>query len=83
MQYVAEIELSVVGRWLRERMNGTVELAEHLAAMEQDHNNACKSVDWEFTADQARPKLTRAAPVSDFNLREPEGDVLFPLLLLP
>jgi hypothetical protein len=59
---VAEIELSVVGRRLRERMNSTSELAQYLAAIEQDRNDAAKGVDWQFTTDQARIKLKRLYP---------------------
>lgn len=59
---VAEIELSVVGRRLRERLNDASELARQLAAMEQDRNDAAKGTDWQFTTDQARIKLKRLYP---------------------
>jgi hypothetical protein len=59
---VAEIELSVVGRRLRERLSSASELARQLAAIEQDRNEAVKGVDWHFTTDKARIKLKRLYP---------------------
>ena len=59
---VAEIELSAVGRRLRERMNDAAELARHVAAIESDRNAAGKGLDWQFTTDQARIKLKRLYP---------------------
>lgn len=59
---VAEVELSVVGRRLRERVGGAEELERHLAAMERERNDAAKGVDWQFNVDQARVKLKRLYP---------------------
>ena len=59
---VAEIELSVVGRRLRERCTSAEELSRQLAAIEQQRNEAAKGVDWQFSVDQARIKLKRLYP---------------------
>jgi hypothetical protein len=59
---VAEIELSVVGRRLRARVNDATELARHLSAIERDRNEAAKGMNWQFTTDQARIKLNRLYP---------------------
>ena len=59
---VAEIEPSVVGRRLRDRLGNASELARHLAAIEQDRNDAAKGADWQFTTDQARIKLKQLYP---------------------
>lgn len=59
---VAEIELSVVGRRLRDRLTSASELARHLAEIERDRNDAAKGADWQFTTDQARIKLKRLYP---------------------
>jgi len=62
---VAEIELSVVGRRLGERLTNIAKLAAHLAAIERDRNNAARGADWQFTTDQARIKLKRLYPSID------------------
>jgi transposase len=59
---VAEIELSVVGRRLRERCTDEEELSRQLAVIEQQRNDAAKGVDWQFRVDQARVKLKRLYP---------------------
>jgi hypothetical protein len=59
---VAEIELSVVGRRLGERVGSMEELSRRLAAMEQQRNDAAKGVDWQFNIDSARIKLKRLYP---------------------
>lgn len=59
---VAEIELSAMGRRLRDRPGDASELARQLAAIEQDRNDAAKGADWQFTTDQARIKLKRLYP---------------------
>ena len=59
---VAEIELSVVGRRLRDRCENVEDLARQLAAIERDRNQAAKGVDWQFTVDKARIKLKRLYP---------------------
>jgi hypothetical protein len=62
---VAEIELSVIGRRLRERVVDVAELNRQILAIEQDRNTAAKSVDWQFTTDQARIKLKRLYPSTE------------------
>ena len=59
---VAGIELSVVGRRLRDRCDNRAELAKQLAAIERQRNEAAKGVDWQFTIDKARIKLKRLYP---------------------
>ena len=59
---VAEIELSVLGRRLKERVGNATELTRQIAAIEQDRNTAAKGADWQFTTDQARIKLKRLYP---------------------
>ncbi len=59
---VAEIELSVVGRRLVERVGSVEELSRQLAAMEQQRNDAAKGVNWQFNIDNARIKLKRLYP---------------------
>jgi hypothetical protein len=62
---VAEIELSVLGRRLKERVGHAAELARQVEAIEQDRNAAAKGADWQFTTDQARIKLKRLYPSSE------------------
>jgi hypothetical protein len=62
---VAEIELSVIGRRLRERVGDVVELNRQILAIEHDRNTATKGVDWQFTTDQARIKLKRLYPSTE------------------
>jgi hypothetical protein len=59
---VAEIELSVVGRRLRERCRSAEELSQQLTAIEQQRNEAAKGVNWQFSIDKARVKLKRLYP---------------------
>jgi transposase len=59
---VAEIELSVVGRRLRDRCDNAEDLAKQLAAIERQRNEAAKGVDWQFRIDKARIKLKRLYP---------------------
>jgi hypothetical protein len=59
---VAEIELSVLGRRLKERVGNAPELVRQVEAIEQDRNAAAKGANWQFTTDQARIKLTRLYP---------------------
>lgn len=59
---VAEIELSVLGRRLKERVGNATELARQVETIEQDRNAAAKGTDWQFTTDQARIKLKRLYP---------------------
>jgi len=57
---VAEVELSVVGRRLRERVGGAEELERQLAAIERERNDTAKGADWHVG--QARVKLKRLYP---------------------
>jgi len=59
---VAEIELSAVGRRLRERINDGAELARHVGAIESDRNTAGRGLDWRFTTAEARIRLKRLYP---------------------
>ena len=60
---MAEIELSVVGRRLPERLGDVTTLTAHCAAFESQRNDQRLSVDWRFTAADARIKLKRLYPV--------------------
>jgi hypothetical protein len=59
---VAEIELSVLGKRLKERVGDKASLTAACAAFERERNRACKGVDWQFTTDDARVKLKRLYP---------------------
>lgn len=59
---VAEIELSVLGRRLKERVGDKTKLAEACAVFERERNRAGKGVDWRFTTADARVKLKRLYP---------------------
>ena len=59
---VAEVELSVLGRRLPERIPDAAALAAHAAAVAQERNAAGKGCDWQFTTDDARIKLKRLYP---------------------
>jgi hypothetical protein len=59
---VAEIELSVVGRRLRDRCDNVEDLAKQLAAIELQRNQSAKGVDWQFSIEKARIKLKRLYP---------------------
>jgi DDE superfamily endonuclease len=64
---VAEIELSVIGRRLRDRCDNVEDLARQLTAIERDRNQSAKGIDWQFNTDNARIKLKRLYP--SFELR--------------
>ena len=59
---VAEVELSVLGKYLKQRVGDKSELAGACAALERERNRAGKGVDWHFTTDDARVKLKRLYP---------------------
>jgi hypothetical protein len=59
---VAEVELSVLGKYLKQRVGDKAGLAEACAAFERERNRAGKGVDWRFTTDDARIKLKRLYP---------------------
>jgi transposase len=59
---MAEIELSVLGRRLNQRVGDKASLAASCAAVERERNAARKGADWRFTAADARVKLKRLYP---------------------
>ena len=59
---VAEVELSVLGKRLKERLGDRAALAGACAAFERERNRAGKGVDWQFTTEDARVKLKRLYP---------------------
>ena len=59
---VAEVELSVLGKRLKERLGDRAALADACAAFERERNRAGKGVDWQFTTEDARVKLKRLYP---------------------
>ena len=60
---MAEIELSVLARQcLAGRIPDQATLRRETAAWEQDRNGKGKTVDWRFTTDAARIKLTKLYP---------------------
>jgi hypothetical protein len=59
---VAEVELSVLGKRLRERVGDKARLAGACAAFERERNRAGAGVNWRFTTADARIKLKRLYP---------------------
>lgn len=59
---VAEIELSVLGKRLKERVGDKASLAGACAAFERERNRHKCGVNWQFTTADARIKLTRLYP---------------------
>lgn len=59
---VAEVELSVLGKRLKERGGDKANLAKACAAFERERNRAGKGVDWRFTTGDARIRLKRLYP---------------------
>ena len=59
---VAEVELSVLGKRLKERVGDKAKLADACAAFERERNRAGNGVDWQFTTEDARVKLKRLYP---------------------
>jgi hypothetical protein len=60
---MAEIELSVLARQcLKERMDSQAHLQQQVAAWQQRRNAATRTVNWRFTAADARIKLKRLYP---------------------
>jgi len=62
---VAEVELSVLGRYLKERVGDKAALAAACAAFERERNRAGKGVNWRFTTADARIKLKRLYPTTE------------------
>jgi transposase len=59
---MAEIELSVLGRRLAERLADRDSLATVCAAVERERNESGLGIDWRFTAVDARIRLKRLYP---------------------
>ena len=59
---MAEIEFSVVGKRLPDRVPDRTLLARHCDAIRKERNRQGSSVDWQFTTDKARIKLKRLYP---------------------
>ena len=59
---VAEVELSVLGRRLKERVGDKANLTAACAAFERERNRTGAGVNWRFTTADARIKLTRLYP---------------------
>jgi hypothetical protein len=59
---VAEIELSVLGKRLKERVGDKARLADACRAFQRDRNRANAGVNWRFTTADARVKLQRLYP---------------------
>ena len=60
---MAEIELSVLGRQrLSRRIPDQDQLRREVTAWKKDRNEQVATVDWRFTADDARIKLKRFYP---------------------
>ena len=62
---VAEVELSVLGKRLKERAGDKAKLADACTAFERERNRARKGVDWRFTNQDARVKLKRLYPTME------------------
>lgn len=59
---VAEVELSVLGKRLKQRVGDRDRLSEASAAFQRDRNRAKAGVNWRFTTADARIKLKRLYP---------------------
>ncbi len=60
---IAEIELGILSRQCLDRRIGTIEeLKPEVRAWQRQRNNACGTVDWQFTTADARIKLKRLYP---------------------
>ena len=65
---MAEIELSVLARQsLADRMASILEVQQQVQAWQQQRNQAQATINWRFTAEDARIKLKRLYP----SLKEP------------
>lgn len=63
---IAEIELSALHRQcLDRRIDNIEEVSREVAAWEISRNNQCAKVNWQFTTDDARIKLSRLYPTFD------------------
>lgn len=62
---VAEVELSVQGKRLKERVGDQAALAAACAAFERERNRSKSGVNWRFTTADARVKLKRLYPTME------------------
>jgi hypothetical protein len=62
---VAEVELSVLGKRLKERVGDKGGLTGACAAFERERNGAGAGVNWRFTTADARIKLKRLYPTTE------------------
>jgi hypothetical protein len=61
---MAEVEISVLkGQCLDRRIPAVAQLEEEVAAWEHDRNHKKATVEWRFTSQHARNKLTRLYPI--------------------
>ncbi len=60
---MAEVELSVLGRRLPDRVPDRATLAAHATAVADERNAAGDTCDWQFATADARIKLKRLYPV--------------------
>lgn len=59
---MAEIEFSVLGKRLPDRIASSEALSRHCTAIQRERNRAQRTVDWQFKAENARIKLKRLYP---------------------
>jgi transposase len=59
---MAEIEFSVLGKRLPDRIPSPQALARHCKIIQNERNKTNATVNWQFTADNARIKLQRLYP---------------------
>jgi hypothetical protein len=63
---MAEIELNVlIGQCLGRRIDNIEEVTQEVSAWQEHRNNKEAKVNWQFTADDARIKLSRLYPTLD------------------
>ena len=63
---MAEIELNVLtGQCLNRRIDNIEEVRREASAWQEYRNNKNSTVNWQFTADDARIKLSRLYPSLD------------------
>ena len=61
---IAEISISILMKQCIDRRIESIELLNgEIASWEAEYNSECRSIDWQFTTDDARIKLWRLYPV--------------------
>lgn len=65
---IAEIELAALSKQClgKRRIDNLETLNSEIAKWQQDRNEGQKSVDWQFTAENARIKLKQLYPIVNF-----------------